>query len=667
MPQLKVYKEGQLVQSLALSEGNVYIAGRASGSQIQLEPAPGISRHHFQIVLKDSIWQAQLLSRFGELYVGDEKVAVVDLSRKPEFALPPYEFVFEPENSSVTSSNSFTGSQSDRTVVAESQQQSSELRLVGDSGDVLQTYPLKGSSWIAGREPSCTVHLKESKVSRRQFEMHRERGRFFVRDLGSSNGTALNGRELSTENWEPIASGDVITVGDLRYQFMQSDAEFERRLQAVPEEVLDGSLDSNIAQDGGDGATRIVSYGQVAAPSATYFPPAGADGTSDPVGPFSASSGSAGSWQSGGAPAASPSPISKLRGLMNPVRVLLLIVLGVGGFLWWQSSQQGKQPVANEKAKVAANPFSQLSPEDQEVVRQAYSRGRELFQQGKYQLAKDEMSRVHGILPSGFEDSNSLATLAEQALENLAEIRRREEEEKQREQTERVVDETVALCQKEFRSGARRPDAIADCLAPASQLSPSHPKIMALLAEVEAKLQEILQKKERRSRINQQGAKQNALYSRVLKEIEGMKPRRAIERLETVTQSPWEDPQNTKDQARRKIAELRAQINKIMAEGLADFERLMSQGKTREAVLAGRQAWELDRSNTVLQKKIADALVDLTRQMQPIYQEAVVEESVGDLENAKKKWRSIMEKSVPGEEYFIKSRSKLRRHGAVGL
>jgi protease PrsW len=64
---------------------------------------------------------------------------------------------------------------------------------------------------VLGRDESCAVRfLDERLVSRRHAEVRAEGGRLFVRDLGSRNGTFVNGRRVSTAELRP---GDTLRLG----------------------------------------------------------------------------------------------------------------------------------------------------------------------------------------------------------------------------------------------------------------------------------------------------------------------------------------------------------------------------------------------------------------------------------------------------------------------
>lgn len=64
--------------------------------------------------------------------------------------------------------------------------------------------------YIVGRAPECDRVIDNFKVSRRHCKLFKEGSTWFVEDLGSSNGTFVNGKRITREALKP---GDIITVG----------------------------------------------------------------------------------------------------------------------------------------------------------------------------------------------------------------------------------------------------------------------------------------------------------------------------------------------------------------------------------------------------------------------------------------------------------------------
>ena len=85
------------------------------------------------------------------------------------------------------------------------------LRLAGDAPAAI------------GRHSSCELVLRKDDVSRRHAEIFREGGEFRLRDLGSTNGTFLNGERI--EGSPLMRAGDKIEIGSSIIVFCQVDGD----------------------------------------------------------------------------------------------------------------------------------------------------------------------------------------------------------------------------------------------------------------------------------------------------------------------------------------------------------------------------------------------------------------------------------------------------------
>ncbi len=87
------------------------------------------------------------------------------------------------------------------------------------------TFPLNGASeeaWTIGRDPSCDIPLDyDPFASARHSRIQLDNGHHVVEDLGSSNGTQLNGAPLEPGAPEPLTPGDILIVGRSRLVFQE--------------------------------------------------------------------------------------------------------------------------------------------------------------------------------------------------------------------------------------------------------------------------------------------------------------------------------------------------------------------------------------------------------------------------------------------------------------
>jgi pSer/pThr/pTyr-binding forkhead associated (FHA) protein len=69
---------------------------------------------------------------------------------------------------------------------------------------------------VIGRLPECGVVLQDANVSRRHAELRRNGEAVVVTDLGSTNGTRVNGAPVREQI---LSSGDEVSVGSTRLVF----------------------------------------------------------------------------------------------------------------------------------------------------------------------------------------------------------------------------------------------------------------------------------------------------------------------------------------------------------------------------------------------------------------------------------------------------------------
>jgi pSer/pThr/pTyr-binding forkhead associated (FHA) protein len=71
-----------------------------------------------------------------------------------------------------------------------------------------------------GRLPECTIPLSDHNVSRRHAEIRPGRGAYVVVDLGSTNGTMVNGTRINGE--QRLGDGDILSFGSTYVRFEAS-------------------------------------------------------------------------------------------------------------------------------------------------------------------------------------------------------------------------------------------------------------------------------------------------------------------------------------------------------------------------------------------------------------------------------------------------------------
>jgi adenylate cyclase len=75
-----------------------------------------------------------------------------------------------------------------------------------------ESFPVSRFPVVIGRDPGCDVYIKHRVLSRRHGRIAVEEGRLVLEDLGSTNGTLLNGEAVASRQVQP---GDRIRIGPL--------------------------------------------------------------------------------------------------------------------------------------------------------------------------------------------------------------------------------------------------------------------------------------------------------------------------------------------------------------------------------------------------------------------------------------------------------------------
>ena len=102
------------------------------------------------------------------------------------------------------------------------------LFLTGMVGDKRCSWPLEGAVLGIGRSSRHPIHIPDGTVSKDHAEITSRAGQFYLRDLGSRNGTRVNGREAT----EPILleAGDQVEIGHVTLLLSGDEARPRLRL-----------------------------------------------------------------------------------------------------------------------------------------------------------------------------------------------------------------------------------------------------------------------------------------------------------------------------------------------------------------------------------------------------------------------------------------------------
>ncbi len=83
-----------------------------------------------------------------------------------------------------------------------------------------KTFPLPGSATVVGRQQECDLCIPLMVVSRKHCEINEDGGVLRVRDLGSRNGTLVNGKKIAEA---VLNSGDTLQIGPVSFAVQIDD------------------------------------------------------------------------------------------------------------------------------------------------------------------------------------------------------------------------------------------------------------------------------------------------------------------------------------------------------------------------------------------------------------------------------------------------------------
>ena len=75
---------------------------------------------------------------------------------------------------------------------------------------------LADSITTVGRQDDCQLRIASSQVSRKHCQLFEHKGHLLVKDLGSANGTYVNGQKIATQR--VLEAGDELAIGPVKFR-----------------------------------------------------------------------------------------------------------------------------------------------------------------------------------------------------------------------------------------------------------------------------------------------------------------------------------------------------------------------------------------------------------------------------------------------------------------
>jgi pSer/pThr/pTyr-binding forkhead associated (FHA) protein len=232
MADVVVELEGQEVVRVPLVHPNTII-GRDQTADVYLENR-ALSRKHAQLEKRGAgFWIRDLESQNGTYVNGEKILEPMPLSSDDAIQLGRYDLYIEGVKEASADTVVFT-----------------VTNLEGK-----QRYALVGNEIIVGRSPTCDIPISYKGISRRHFKLSSEGTQWFIEDLGSQNGTRLNGSIIDGQT--PFNVDDSVQISEYTFELSILQTELTNVDGDASEAnnktmMLDPEGTANVADLGGD-------------------------------------------------------------------------------------------------------------------------------------------------------------------------------------------------------------------------------------------------------------------------------------------------------------------------------------------------------------------------------------------------------------------------------
>lgn len=684
---LKVKRSGKVISEISLDPERTYIGGRKEGADIFIEAAKAVSREHFILKFSEDKWQIEVISKFGDVLHLNEKVRNLVLDSDTVFSIPPYDFEFLKEAKVSSNTENSTAKQDvdefEKTMVGQLEFVP-QIQFLNENMLAQKTISLyPQSEWTAGRDASCEIQIDDQRVSRRQFQIIKERSEYYLLDIGSVNGTMLNSKNIVPNEKVKIRSGDKIQVLDNIMLFELKNPHFDRGLMDLKDigsatnalVPLGTQAPTMLADNIQQTQNSLIQYSSEQAPLPMMYQQQDMSGMvaynphqyqQQPYPPDVAFEPADDEGMS-----AEEEKKKKIRMALIAAVALIFLVVVYNEFV----------ATPDKKTNVKSNdPFAKVNPNELSLLKQSKEIANDYYYKKSYRLALDETQKIirkleelgveHKKTKFGqeVEDLDRKAALALEAEAEIIQYNTKlEEQRKNEEKLMLVADECEGKFNKDNSMTIQEYDA---CIISVIHLNPSHPKIQATKLRIQQAAEERSRKQLEQKVYRENVAKLKALYNKAVRAENEGSFIQAIEDYKIVTRQSYPDPEELKSLAKGKIASIERMISSKSVSYVQDADKLASEKKYKEAILKLRAAKKVNPIDITLDQKIEHYKRDLAKEIKPIWEEATIEETYSQVECtenkscALEKWKRILQMDVTDGEYYLKAFTKLKKYGA---
>jgi pSer/pThr/pTyr-binding forkhead associated (FHA) protein/tetratricopeptide (TPR) repeat protein len=525
--------------------------------------------------------------------------------------------------------------------------------------DGARAYDIVDAEIAIGRSQNCHVVLEDKKSSRKHAIILQKDGKFLLRDLGSSNGTLVNGERVDERE---LSSGDEIQIGDTRFLFKKVQADYEVKkaeFLRVPEELppppppmpeYAAPMEPLASMDHFGGAMADP----VMFEASPQDPPLPDFASSEPerkslIGAF----------------------LDRYRTMPVKMQVIYGVVILGAVWLFLEDSEPEKKPVLqmgqpqkvavkkdDKKAAVPVGPtFESLTPEQKAYVESQYKIAYEYYRNHEYDSSLLELEKIFALIQnySNAREIEAFAREGKRKQESLEEERKRAEQERQAQiRLQSLIDQAGLLMDaRKYKE--------AEALFPEIELLQPENSVVSNWRKRIMEENELLERQEKeRARIAEIRRKAWVDYRIGEARLKAGDFFGALDRFDELLEQQGIE----KDLADRIQNDIRTAENSIAEKR----DPLIAKGRELEKALnytdaykAYAMAAEVDPTDEAAPAGMDRIRGVLTSKAKAVYSEGVIAESFSEFDLAEKKYREVLEIVPPEHDYFSKASRRIRR------
>ncbi len=516
-------------------------------------------------------------------------------------------------------------------------------------------YEITDDEIAIGRSQKCHVVLEDKRSSRKHSLILRRDQKYYLKDLGSSNGTLVNGERVDEQE---LQSGDVIQIGDTHFSFKMLQADYEQKKEGfiqVPHEAPPVVFDTPMPQ--------MAEPEHHLGFDAPVFdaPPAQDYAAPEPMQEFTAP------------PAEKKSFIGNFldnyRAMNTKKQIIYGAAILAGVYFMLDDDPEQKKAHLNtgqvQKAvvkKVDKKPgngqsFEALTPEQQHYVETEYQLAFDFYKNREYDNSLLEISKIHSLVQD-YKNAHEIETYAREGKRKLE---AQEEERKKKEQERQAQIKLQGLLDRASGLMAKKRYNEAEVLFPEIELlQPENSAVSEWRKQMVNEKERIDREQAEKKRVADLIKEAWTDFDKTVAMAKEKKYWEALDAFDLLAERVIPDKKfqpAIQEQIKKIEDTIKAERDPFLVQG----KQLEGEGKLFESYKAYQKAQQIDPTNSDAPAGMARIRGTLNSKAKSIYAEGVFAESYTDLDTAEKRYREVLDVVPDDDEYYLKANARLKK------